>query len=286
MLIRSLRNISKGYNRQSDVLYEISNEVAPHTMFEIKGDGEVQLFNTFPKNIILNASISPLPIESNAVLTRTINGQVQSMNLYNSPTIDSQSPIQNTAFCCAGVEIVFENTGYTVADDGEKQLFVGKNFADYQMVIDDNSLYTKQFLITRESIQESINRDGIVVGNEKIASCVLYPYGGYYKYGIHPKQIESTVCFLSKNSALNIYPISDVHFMNPMAETLSPVGNKYFVGVKNFSKTQKQSLYDDIVNGECKFILKDKEQEKQFISNALIWQEKTNLMQINFSLKD
>lgn len=282
MIIRSLRGIAKGYRKQNNILGEISSEVAPHIIFETNGRSEVQLSDIFPKNIILNASISPLSVESNAVLSRTVGDKLQkSVDLYHSPTIDSQSPIQNVSFVCAGIKILFENIGYTINDDGEKESFIGTNFDDYQIVIDDNLLYKKQFLITNESIHENVNHNGIVLKNEKIASCVLYPYGGYYKYGAHPKQIESIVCFLSKNSALNIVPISSVHFMNPMEDTLSST-NKYFIGVKNFSGTQKQSLYDDIMKGECKFILKHKDQEKQFVSNALIWREQTNLMQINF----
>lgn len=283
MIIRSLRGIAKGYRKSNNMLGEIPSEVAPHIMFETNGHGEVQLSDIFPKNIVLNASISQLPVESNAVLSRTVGDKLQkSVNLYHAPAIDSQSPIQNASFVCASVKISFENTGYAINDDGEKQSFIGTNFDDYQIVIDDNLLYTKQFLVTNESVHENVNRDGIVLENGKIASCVLYPYGGYYKYGIHPKQIESTICFLNKNSALNIVPISSVHFMNPTEDTLSST-NKYFIGVKFFSETQKQSLYDDIMKGECKFILKHKDQEKQFVSNALIWQEQTNLMQINFT---
>lgn len=286
MIIRSLRDIAKGYHKKSSVLGEISPEVAPHIMFETCGDGKVQLSDIFPKNIVLNASISALPIKSDAILSRSVGDKTQeSVNLYHFPTIDSQSPVQNSSFCCAGIEILFENTGYAISEDGEKQSFIGINFNDYQIVIENNLLYTKQFLVTNESIHENVGHEGIILSNGKTASCVLYPYGGYYKYGVHPKQIESTVCFLSKNSSLNIFPISSVHFMNPVADTLSPK-NKYFIGIKNFSETQKQSLYDDIMKGECKFVLKYKNQEKQFVSNALIWQEQTNLMQINFCSKN
>lgn len=282
MIIRSLRDIAKGYHKKNNILREISYEAAPHIMFETGGYGKVQLSDIFPKNIILNVSMSALPIKSGAIFSRTIGDKIQeSVNLYHFPVIDPQSPIQNSSFCCAGIEILFENTGYVVFEEGEKQSFIGKKIDDYQIIIENNILYTKQFLITNESVHENINHEGIVLKNGKIASCILYPYGGYCKYGVHPKQMESTICFLSKNSCLNIFPISSVYFMNPITDTLSPK-NKYFIGIKNFSDTQKRSLYDDIVKGECKFILKYKNQEKQFVSNALLWQEQTNLMQINF----
>lgn len=285
MIIRSLRNISKGYNHRGGVLIDTSDEPPPHITFETSGHGKVSVSNDFPKEIMLNVSMHSSKIESNVTFSRKIGDeQVKTISLYDSQKMDLGSAIQNKFSCCAEVKISFENGGYVLNNDDVHKYFVGKTFDGYQIVTESDFLYTKEFLTIQYPIYEYVDSDGIVLQNGCVASRIIYPYGGFFEYGVHPKRIEPCVFFINRNFGMNILPLSSIRDLDPTTDTLLK-SNKYFVGVKNFSRTQKQSLYDDILKGECKFNLKYKNQTQQFISNALIWHEKTNLMQIHFIQK-
>ena len=272
MIIRSLRNIAEKYHNNNNMLSIISADETPHMTFETNGNGVVKISDDFPKRMVLNAKIMPVQNFSKAKLERKINGKAISY-------CDLYSHYENKY--CSSVEVVFENGGHAISFDNEKISFSDKNFEDYQIVINDNILLKKDFLTTQKDILENINNDGIILQNNQLASRVIYPYGGVYQYGLHPKVIEQAICFWSENNELRTIALSAVQGVNPAKNTLMKSG-KWFIGVQDFAKNYRTSLYDDILNGGCKFTLKLNDSEKVFVSNSLNWFEKTNLLQVGF----
>lgn len=283
MLIRSLRSLAKGYQRQNDIFFNNYEEGNPNLILETEGVGKVQIENQEIKNVILNASITPIPLNLTPTLKLISKSQtLWEIRLNDQSKIDQQSVIQNIKSCCSAVKVNFENTGFLITED-EKKLFIGTSCDQYQLEIENNTLYIKNFLNVQKDIQEVISPEGIIRPNAIYASRILYPCGGFYEYGVHPKLIESCVFFAPDFTKpfIKITPLSGIKQLDPTKDTQLKSG-KYFIGIKEFSKNQMQSLYDDIVHGECKITLRCNDKTKIFESNSLIYQEKTNLIQINF----
>ena len=275
MIIRSLRSIANRYTRNNSMINTCFEEKSPHILFETTGRGQVAISDDFPKCIVLNASFVASPIKSKVNCVRKFYDKTLcNIDLYTSQ-------IQTENFGCASVNVIFENSGYAINNDNEKISFFDKKFDEYQLSISDNILYKKVFLTTQKDIIENTNEEGIILKNKETASRIIYPYGGMYQYGLHPKRIEATVCFITENNTVKIIPLSSIQGINPLKNTKTKSG-KWFIGVGPSSSDYADSLYDDIMKGACKCILKHNESEKVFISNALNWYEKTNLVQIKF----
>ncbi|MBR1735146.1 MAG: hypothetical protein IJ730_06890, partial [Alphaproteobacteria bacterium] len=61
-------------------------------------------------------------------------------------------------------------------------------------------------------------------------------------------------------------------------------GNQNLIGIKEFSQSQKMSLYEELLSGACKFTLVNKNTNEQsdYISNAVAHISGTDLIKINF----
>jgi hypothetical protein len=250
----------------------------------------MEIANLWPDSISLNASIIPEGIEKEVFIERT--DLSDKINVYKFPKIDSQSNIQNPKFCVSKILINYERIGKYVLN-GRSQLFDGEDFNDYHLNLPSESLFTKEFLTLTQSITETVDKRGLIQYGNTFAQCRIYPYGGLYNYGAHPKEIESCAFrIVSDGSSLSlrISPLSVFHNagVDPFANQSSQDGGYKFVGIKEFSTSQKVSLYDELKSGACKIEITNKilNQKTMYASNSVLHIPNTNLITINFTQEE
>jgi hypothetical protein len=244
--------------------------------------------NSWPDLIQLNAGITPIPITSDATVVRLQNSKLLGQTaLYNSPSVDSQSQIQNPKSCYSKIIVTFENTGQYLQEN-ELNTFIGKDFGDYRVNLSTDCLFEKEFLICSETISEIVDQRGLLKHENTFAKCIVYPYGGICEYGMHPQLMESCVfraVFDGKQLYLRISPLSVMRNLgvDPIVDQRVESGYQ-FVGVKKFSASQTTNLYDELKNGACRIsvINKNTDEESAYKSNAVLCTPKTNLISINF----
>jgi hypothetical protein len=209
------------------------------------------------------------------------------ISIYNSPRIDTQSNVQNLKSCCSKIIVNFENTGKYLREN-EAKVFVGKDFDDYQVSFQSDCLFKKEFLLCQNSISEIVDQKGFILHENTFAKCKIYPYGGIFEYGMHPKQMESCVFRTTYDGSslyLRIFPLSGLRNLgiDPTSDQRMESGYQ-FVGMKNFTAAQKISLYDELKDGSCKISVANKNANEKSIyrSNAVLYTPKTNLISINF----
>jgi hypothetical protein len=258
----------------------------------------VKLANFWPDFVSLNASMIPTAISGISVVVERIdNGRnLGKIDVYNAPALDPQSHIDNHKLCCSKVVINFENTG-TYCLEKDIFSFCGQSFDDYEIKFQSKSLFEKNFLTCANgtAISEKYTTDskGVPLMEHPggSAKCKIYPYAGFYEYGLHPKRIESCIFRTSHDGRslyLRISPLSALHSagIDPTSDQISETGYK-FIGVKQFSESQKMNLYDELKSGACKIeVLNKNTNEKCFYkSDAVAHIAKTNLITINFIKK-
>jgi hypothetical protein len=126
-------------------------------------------------------------------------------------------------------------------------------------------MFEKDFLTLNDPVIEKFKIKGgeaaLLKNTSQRAPHCLYPYGGFYEYGAHPQEVESCVFHInsagSKTSAIKIWKLNAFLARCGIDPTADGVleGGTPFVGVKNFSQSQKMSLYDELRNGLCKISL-------------------------------
>lgn len=281
MIIRSLRNITSGYHRNiSPIIMSDNDELIMTTSCT-----QCKITTTdedWPSQIVLQASIHPIQIDSTCQITRIDNGKIFSTKLYQNPNISLQSHIKNQHICCQGIDLKFEEVGQMINDD-KIATFYGHNYDGYTIHIENNTLYHKSFLTSQQDISEIIV-DGNLQIDGKIAQRIIYPYGGICDPTAHPKTIESCIFYAqleNEQLALKIVPLSAINSVDPTVDTLLP-SKKYFVGVKNFQPSQVQSLYDDVKCGSCRIQISHNSKKNVFVSDAMMHIPNTNLVYINF----
>ncbi|MDR2645935.1 MAG: hypothetical protein LBC04_02035 [Holosporaceae bacterium] len=288
-ITRGIRALSAGYHRDFADIPDTDENISACIVVESHSDDSyATIANSWPDSIQLNAGITPIHITSGATIVRLEDSKLLGRAaLYDSPPVDSQSQIQNPKSCCSKIIVTFENTGRYLQEN-ELNTFVGKDFGDYRINLSTDCLFEKEFLVCSEAISEVANQRGLLRHENTFAKCIIYPYGGICEYGMHPQLIESCVFRTvsdGKQLYLRISPLSVMRNLgvDPTVDQKSESGYQ-FVGVKNFSASQRTNLYDELKNGACRIsiINKNTSEESIYRSNAVLCTPKTNLILINF----
>ncbi|MDR0555399.1 MAG: hypothetical protein LBG20_00060 [Holosporaceae bacterium] len=289
-IARGIRSLSTGYQRDFADAPDTEENLSTYIMLE-SGDDEcpAMIANAWPDFIMLNASIVPVAISSGATVERIENSRLLSrMNLYGSPQIDQQSHVHNPKFCCSKIMVNFENTGRYLLEN-DLNTFMSSNFGNYQInMMGSGCIFEKEFLISSDSISEITDQKGILVHENTFAKCKIYPYGGLCEYGMHPRLMESCIfrtTYDGKLLQLRISPLSALRSLGIDPTKDQPLESGYqFVGVKNFSSSQKTNLYDELKSGFCSIEIVNRSNNEKSIykSNAVLHIPKTNLITINF----
>jgi hypothetical protein len=213
-------------------------------------------------------------------------------SIYDDPKFDEQSLVKNSRMCCSKIVVHYENNGKYVLENNV-QVFFGKNFEDYQLNFLGDDLWEKEFLFQRESILEIMSEDGLLCheegGTSTFTQRKIYPYGGLFEYGMHPKQMESCIFYAVQNEkkslALRVCPLSILRNagVNPTENLKAEIGYK-FVGIKKISNSQKLSLYGELKNGACRLEITNKNtnEKSNYKSSGVFHTPQTNLITINF----
>jgi hypothetical protein len=295
-LIRGIRSISYGYTRDfASTPDSEENQALPLTLESADDCCHVKLANVWPHLILLNAAMAPAKITSSATVERIQDGRSFGKNaIYQSPLIYRLSSIKNPNSFCAGLILNFENFGeYNI--DSQKNNFVGKIFEEYELKFAkaDNVLFEKKFLTSTEGIiqERYVGKDSpflLIDGTRDRAPCKIYPYGGFYEYGAHPRQVESCVFQISSGDSTSAIKISSLttlkgNGVDPTKNTVMGDGT-IFVGIDNFTPSQTMNLYDELKGGCCKIQLMNRITKKvcAYRSNGCAHVANTNLISICF----
>lgn len=294
-ITRGIRALSEVYDRDFGDVPDTEENISVGVMLETEDEsGVVKLADLWPDFISLNAVMSPTAIVSGATVERLECGKnLGKINLYHGPKIDPQSHISNVSSCCSKITVDFENTG-RYGLDGVVVNFCGKSFDDYEIKFPSKHLFEKTFLVCKDgaSLMEKYvldSQNGVQL--EEVGGMVrgrFYPYGGFFECGIHPQQMESCVFRTTqdgKSVQLRISPIRTLQNLgiDPTGDQL--VENKHkFVGVKEFTPSQKTNLYDELKSGACKIEVLDRNtgETRVFGSHSVVHAARTNLITINF----
>lgn len=296
-LIRGMRSLSYGYARDFIPVPETEENILPYIMLESKDEEAeccVTLTNVSPEFISLNARMIPIKISSTATAERFENGtSLGENNLYSSPVIYHNSVLKNPKSFCSKIVLKFENSGEYFMNQ-KKTCFFNKTFDDYDLKFenDDTHLFEKDFFIsngaTIEKVTKQIGKETTLDGSSEIAPHRIYPYAGFYEYGAHPQEIESCIFQINSgevSSAIKISKLSSFKKIgvNPTENSILKDGIK-FIGITNFSKSQKVSLYDELLDGACKISITNRNTQEicEYKSNSLTHIANTDLITINF----
>jgi hypothetical protein len=289
MLIRGIKSLSVGYRRDFADVPDTEENLSTCLEFESDDAGCIATTtDSWPDFVLLNASVEPVEISSDAVVERTEGGKfLDRVAIYRAPKIDSQSNVQNPKFCCSKIIVNFENVGkYSL--ENEVKTFIGKDFDDYRINLSSDVMFEKEFLVCSDLISENADQRGALAHEGALAKCRIYPYGGFCEYGAHPKQMESCVFRTIRDGGslvLRILPLSSLRSagIDPTADQRGEPGYR-FVGVKDFSNSQKTNLYDELKSGACEIEIANKNTEEKatFKSFAVSHVSKTNLISISF----
>ncbi|MDR3179428.1 MAG: hypothetical protein LBT70_00830 [Holosporaceae bacterium] len=294
-LSRGIKSISSVYIRDfTDTPDTEENIKSPIWLETESGDCHVKLADTWPENIRLNARLEGIKITSPILVERIENDKSLGKNdIYGSPIIHGDSDVKNPHSFWAKVVVIFENSG-TYLLENEKNVFFHKSFDNYVMDFEkkDDILFEKNFPTLRTPIVEKYNSTlgGPLYdkNSPEKASYKIYPYGGFYEYGGHPKSIELCVFQTAPHAKTTSIIVSRITTLmtkgiNPFAKQILKSGT-LFVGLENSPEDQKTNLYDDLKNGLCKIKLTDitTGTSTPYKSTGLTHTQNTNLITINF----
>jgi len=287
MIIRGFRSLSRGYRPNFCAVSDTEDNVANCVMLESDGENAlVEVADDWPEFVALEASISAQEIASTATIERIECGHsFGRMSLYHCPKIDSKSVVQSA--CCEKIQIQFENNGLFIADN-ETHRFIGRKFAHFAVELSSEYLFEKTFQMESSAITEKFTADGRLEYEDRLVQGKFYAYGGFYRYGVHPRQIETCVCRTvqdGREMSLRISPISELQSADiDVFQELIKCRGKEFVGIGRGSPSQKLSLYDDLKSGACSMTVKNllTNETAKYISNAVSHISGTNIITINF----
>jgi hypothetical protein len=288
-IARGIRALSFEYHRDFSDVPDTEENLSADIVWESCGeDCFVEAVNLWPNSVMLEASVNPIPITSCAILEQIKNqDSKERVSVYDSPRFDKQSHVKDSRICCSKIVVCFENSGKYVLKNNTLTFF-GKKFDDYVLNFLSDCLFEKEFLFCSESILEITDERRFLRHEDTFANRKIYPYGGLCEYGTHPKQMESCIfrsVFDGNSLNLCVSPLSVLQNsgIDPTKDLRSESGYR-FVGVKNFSVSQKTNLYDELKNGFCRIeIINGNTNEKStYKSNGVFHTPKTNLITINF----
>ncbi len=284
-LIRGIRSMVQEYSRSYIVVNDKNEDIGSNVLLAVGDDEDcaIQIVNLWPETIMLTAKMIPEK-RFNETLYVEATKDTKSLgrnSIYSSSSIFcSTSEIKNNNSICSKLVLRYEGSG-VFSINQKKRDFFGNSFDDYELnFAKDTVLFEKEFLALSGSISEQIT--------EKMPY-KIYPYGGFYEYGVHPKEIAS--CFFHikpENSKSTITSWAFNKFMakfgvDPSKDSRLPSG-QIFIGIKEFSPSQKMNLYDEVLGGTCGFLLANKSTGEQcrYKSNNLSHISGTDLIKIVF----
>jgi hypothetical protein len=277
-IARGIRFLSAGYRRDFAETPDTEENLSTCATFESDDEGCVAVAaDSWPDFILLDASVEPAEISSDATIERFEGGKfIERIATYGSPKIDSQSSVQNLKSCCSGIKVNFENTG-EYSFENETKSFVGTDFGDYRIELPSNCLFEKKFLVSSGTTVET--------AGETPERRAFYPYGGVCENGDHPKRMESLffrTVRVGNSLSLRISPLSAL-----LAAGIDPAVERpeyRFVGTRDFSESQRTNLYDELKNGACEAEVANKiaGEKAVFKSFAVFHAAKTNLISVGF----
>lgn len=289
-IIRGLKALSHGYIRNFKDISDTEENLSSSIILEsAAGDVIIDVDETWPESIMLKASMSALPISPNLTIRRIENGHAFTpVNIYQSPKIDSRSIVQSSHMCCAKINVHFENSG--VAYDIEKKpiSFIGSQFDHFSIIFDASNVFEKDFMILDRSVTESFNSS--ISCSDKAVKYRFYPYGGFFKYGAHPRQMETCVFRTvqdGRSVALRISPVSELMSAGINVFYADATEHSTVTGIHAFSDSHKLSLYDELKNGACSIKVKDEisNEISEYVSETVTHISDTNLINIYFKRK-
>jgi hypothetical protein len=295
-IIRGIRSLYEAYDHDFGDIPDTDENISVGVVLESEDEsGIVKLADLWPDFISLNAFMSPVAISSNATVERIECGKnLGKMSLYHGPKLAQQSHMNNVSGCCSKIIIDFEGIGMYGLENNVVN-FYGKSFDDYEVRFSSEHLFEKTFLICENDVSLTEKyvldpKSGIQLeyGGGMVQSR-FYPYGGFFEYGAHPQQMESCVFRTSQDGKSLQLRVSSIRTLQNLG--IDPTGdqlieNKHkFVGVKEFSPSQKMSLYDELKSGACKIEVTNKNTGEKcvFGSHSVAHVAKTNLITINFT---
>jgi hypothetical protein len=295
-LIRGIRSLSSGYAHDFINIPETEENVKSHVALETE-DNEctyVKFSATWPSKIVLDAQMIPSKIPSAGIFAERYENDVSLGKnfLYTSPIIHQKSGITSPRAFCSKITIKFEGSGeYSFC--GEHKSFFDDSFDEYKINIENDVLFEKDFLVLNAPIIEKLTRKigehpTIDETNERVPYRV-YPYGGFYEFGAHPQEIESCVFQISSEeskSSIKLWKLGAFfvkYGADPTINSIVDDGNN-FIGIENFSASQKMTLYDELKNGSCKILLENTVTKEihEYKSAGIYHRLNTSLVRINF----
>jgi hypothetical protein len=288
-----IRALSAGYYRDFTDVPDTEENLSSCIVFESADENcSVTTMNSWPDSFMLDASMNPVAIASHAILEQTKNqNSIERISIYENPKFDEQSFVKSSKVCCRKIIVRFENSGKYLLQNNAITFF-GKSFADCRLDFPADCLFEKEFLFCSDSISEIVDEKGLIRHEDTLAEHKIYPYGGLFEYGMHPKQTESCVFrSVSKKNSLSLRatPLSVLQNsgIDPAADLRSESGYR-FVGIKHFSPSQKINLYDELKNGGCQIEVTDKNSNEKiaYKSNGVFHTPQTNLITVNFIRRD
>lgn len=296
-LIRGMRSISYGYANDFIPVPETEENILSCVTLESdseEAECEIKVANAWPEIISLNARMIPLKILSDATAERFENSRSLGKNqIYSSPIIYHNSSLKNPHSFCSKLIIKFENAGEYFIDH-KKNSFLNKIFDDYDLKFETEGeiIFEKSFLISNEAVIErftkKIGQDTTIEGSSEKAPLRIYPYAGFYEYGVHPQEIESSVFQINSGDNTSAIKISKLNAftkigIDPAKNGVLEGGIK-FLGVTNFSSSQKMNLYDELLSGACKISVINRNTKEicEYKSAGLTHAANTDLITINF----
>lgn len=281
-LIRGIRSMINA--RDYAIETERNEDIALSVVLETSEDENcyVKITNAWPESITLNARMFSEKAFDSAICAQVLKGAVKlgKILIYSSPTFHSASEIKNKNNFCSKLCIKYENVGEYVCNQN-KSNFSGETFDDYEIkFLDKNIIFEKDFSYLLSSFSEQL-AEKAKVGSEKTKQAYrMYPYGGFFKQGAHPEEIEE--CFFQivlENSKPTIRILRAKKVFANMPKNIDADFLEAEV------ETQKFSLYDDFLNGKCKISLINKSSEESgfYKSDSVQHISDSDLIKIHFT---
>ena len=283
MIIRSIRNFGKIYERTANIVSDTEELIRDRSILIFENDDcEVELSRDFPKEIFLRSSLHPVAINEATSLIRNDSGKNFVIeNIYDAKFFHSDSEVKN--HFCKSVSIIYEGTGYYTKNNQQFD-FSDKNLKNFELDFGDE-LFRMEFQTCDEKfLYEKVENLKIAIGPNEKYSNVFYPYGGFYFYGCHPKHIEPCVClarFEQKDLRIKSYTYSSLLNKNIDVTQVGPRNNKI-----EFDESPHIGLYEKIKRGEIKIKVKNRDikdcEKATYKSVAVFNLANTNLITIKF----
>lgn len=277
-LIRGIRSITHEYSRDYKDQTEQHGNVVSSVVLETSDDDDfyVKIANAWPESIILSARIiSERNFDSDLFVEITNGSASLGRNcIYSAPLFHSASEIKNKDNFCSKVCIRYENVGEFLINN-KLNSFFGNSFDDYEIrFAANNIIFEQKFGKLSASVSEKLAGTSI---SAHITAHHLYPYGGFFRYGAHPEEIEP--CFFQVIVEKTKTAIRILRSKKILASMSEGVNLDFPQGT-----LQQKSLYDGLLSGESKIFLTNKITSKSctYKSNSIHHISATNLIKINF----